>query len=212
VTDYRVHARLERFTGKIFRLVTDEVAMPDGTVVNRDYLVHVGAVGVVALDDADRVLLVQQYRHPVGDRLWELPAGLMDMAGEDLVEAAARELAEEADLRAAQWELLVDTHTTPGCSSEVIRLFLARGLSPAGERHDRIEEEAELVARFVDLDDAVEMVFNGEITNGPCQVGVLAAARLRDRPRQAPRPLETPLPRHPLASVIATPPHPASAR
>jgi len=200
---HRVRARHEQFRGPVFTVYTDEVLMPGGRYANRDYMAHIGAVGAVALDDDDRVVLVQQYRHPIGARLWELPAGLIDVAGENLVDAAARELAEEADLVAERWQLLVDVHPTPGSSNEVIRLFLARGLSPVpeGERHERVGEEAELVTVRVDLDEAVAMALRGEITNAACMVGVLATARLRDQGWPEPRPLGQPLPRNPLAPV-----------
>jgi len=200
---HRVRARHEQFRGPVFTVYTDEVLMPGGRYANRDYMAHIGAVGAVALDDDDRVVLVQQYRHPIGARLWELPAGLIDVAGENLVDAAARELAEEADLAAERWQLLVDVHPTPGSSNEVIRLFLARGLSPVpeGERHERVGEEAELVTVRVDLDEAVAMALRGEITNAACMVGVLATARLRDQGWPEPRPLGQPLPRNPLAPV-----------
>jgi 8-oxo-dGDP phosphatase len=201
---YPVRARHQRFHGRMFDVVTDEVRMPGGGYANRDYMVHVGAVGVVALDDADRVVLVRQYRHPVGGFLWELPAGLIDVAGEELPSAAARELAEEADLVARDWRLLADVHVTPGSSNEVIRLFLARGLTPVAdaERYERRDEEAELTTETVDLDRAVQMALSGEITNAACLVGVLSAARLRDQgwPAAA-RPLDAPLPRRPLAAV-----------
>ncbi len=115
---YQVLGRTERFGNRMMRLVSDEVRMPDGGTAMRDYLVHVGAVGVVAIDQTadgtDRVLLVRQYRHPVGAPLWELPAGLTDEAGEPEVTAAQRELAEEADLSAGRWDLLVDVHTQSG--------------------------------------------------------------------------------------------------
>ena len=200
---HRVRARHEQFRGPVFTVYTDEVLMPGGRYANRDYMAHIGAVGAVALDDDDRVVLVQQYRHPIGARLWELPAGLIDVAGENLVDAAARELAEEADLAAEHWQLLVDVHPTPGSSNEVIRLFLARGLSPVPEglRHARVGEEAELVTVRVDLDEAVAMALRGEITNAACMVGVLATARLRDQGWPEPRPLGQPLPRNPLAPV-----------
>jgi len=200
---HRVRARHEQFRGPVFTVYTDEVLMPGGRYANRDYMAHIGAVGAVALDDDGRVVLVQQYRHPIGARLWELPAGLIDVAGENLVDAAARELAEEADLAAEHWQLLVDVHPTPGSSNEVIRLFLARGLSPVpeGERHERVGEEAELVTVRVDLDEAVAMALRGEITNAACMVGVLATARLRDQGWPEPRPLGQPLPRNPLAPV-----------
>jgi ADP-ribose pyrophosphatase len=200
---HRVRARHEQFRGPVFTVYTDEVLMPGGRYANRDYMAHIGAVGAVALDDDDRVVLVQQYRHPIGARLWELPAGLIDVAGENLVDAAARELAEEADLSAERWQLLVDVHPTPGSSNEVIRLFLARGLSPVpeGERHERVGEEAELVTVRVDLDEAVAMALRGEITNAACMVGLFATARLRDQGWPEPRPLGQPLPRNPLAPV-----------
>jgi 8-oxo-dGTP pyrophosphatase MutT (NUDIX family) len=200
---HRVRARHEQFRGPVFTVFTDEVLMPGGRYANRDYLAHIGAVGAVALDERDRVVLVQQYRHPIGARLWELPAGLIDVQGENLVDAAARELAEEADLTAEHWQLLLDVHPTPGSSNEIIRLFLARGLAPVpdGDRHERVGEEAELVTALVDLDEAVAMALRGEITNAACLVGILAVARLRDQGWPGPRPVETPLPRYPLAPV-----------
>lgn len=194
---YQVIKREERFKGHMFDIVTDTVTMPDGAVASRDFMIHVGAVGVVALDDQDRVALVHQYRHPVGDFLWELPAGLIDIPGEPLFDAAARELAEEADLVAAEWQLLVDLHTTPGASNEVIRLFLARSLTPVPEdrRHQREHEEADMTLRMVPLDEALDMVFRGEITNGPAIAGLLAAATLRTRGWPAStRPIDADLP------------------
>jgi ADP-ribose pyrophosphatase len=179
---YAVRARDVRFAGPLFSVVSDEVAMPGG-VARRDYLRHPGAVGVVAVDDDGRVVLIRQYRHPIGQFMWELPAGLTDVAGEPAELTAARELAEEADLAAARWEPLVDFFTTPGCSDERMRVYLARDLTdvPADQRHLREQEEAELtVARF-DLDEAVRMVFAGEIVNGPCALGLLAAATLLGR-------------------------------
>ncbi|NUT35002.1 MAG: NUDIX hydrolase [Hamadaea sp.] len=158
--------------------------MPGGGVAPRDYVKHVGAVGVVALDDEQRVVLVRQYRHPVRQLLWELPAGLVDVAGEEASATALRELAEEADLTAGRVEHLVDLHTTPGASSEMIRLFLATELREIAhhERHQRHDEELEIVVRRVPLADAITMIFQGEITNGPAVAGLLAVdARLRSR-------------------------------
>jgi 8-oxo-dGTP pyrophosphatase MutT (NUDIX family) len=180
---YEVRQRTERLRNKVFTIVTDEVVMPDGAVAERDYMVHVGAVGVVALDHEGRIALVHQYRPAVGKHLWELPAGLIDVEGEALVDAAARELAEEADLVAARWDLLAEVLTSPGCSNEKIRLFLARELSPvpAEHRHTRTQEEAELEVTWVPLDEAVSMVLSGEIMNAAAMVGVLGAAQARDR-------------------------------
>jgi 8-oxo-dGDP phosphatase len=182
VHSYDVVSSTLRFDGSMFKVVTDDVRMPGGRVAARDYLVHVGAVGVVAVDDEERVVLVRQYRHPLRRKIWELPAGLIDKPGEPLAEAAARELAEEADVLAGRLDVLVDVHTSPGCSTEMIRLFLARQLRevPLGERHDRRDEEADLEVHRVDLDDAVHMVLSGEITNAAAVTGLLAAARVRD--------------------------------
>jgi len=194
---YSVVRTTERVANRVFRVVTDEVRMPDGATAARDYLHHVGAVGVVALDEAGRVVLVRQYRHPVRRELWELPAGLIDVAGEPLVHAAARELAEEADLRADRWDLLADAHTSPGCSDEVIRIFLGRDLSPVpdAELHQRTHEEAGLTVRRFPLDEAVRMALSGEITNAACLVGVLAAAQARDAGWTTLRKVDEPLPR-----------------
>ncbi|WP_229402827.1 NUDIX domain-containing protein [Micromonospora okii] len=194
---YEVADRRERFAGRIFSVVTDEVTMPGGGTAARDYVKHVGAVAVVALDDAGRVVLIRQYRHPVGRHLWELPAGLMDVSGEDLAAAAVRELAEEADLTARTVDVLVDLHSSPGFSDEVVRVFLARDLAdvPAGQRHERSEEEADLQVVRVDLDEAVRMVLAGEITNASAVAGVLAAARVRDSGWPSLRRPDAPLPR-----------------
>ncbi len=183
MSPYQVRSTTEQFAGRVFSVVTDEVEMPGGGVARRDYVRHIGAVGVVALDDAGRIVLVRQYRHAVRDWLWELPAGLVDVAGEELVDAAARELAEEADLVAAHWEPLVEAYTSPGYSNEKIRLFLARDLSPVpeAERHERRDEEADLEVRLVDLDEALDMALHGDILNSSALIGVFAAVSLRSR-------------------------------
>lgn len=167
--------------GRIWDLVSDEVDLGGPTPVVREYIRHPGAVAIVALDDDERVLLLRQYRHPVRSFLWEPPAGLLDVAGEDLVVAAQRELAEEADLRAERWDVLVDYYTTPGSSDEPIRIFLARGLSevPHDERHEREDEERDMAVAWVPLDDAVGAVLGGRVHNPSAVVGVLAAAAAR---------------------------------
>jgi ADP-ribose pyrophosphatase len=187
-------SRTERYPGPIFTVFTDEVTMSGGGTVRRDVVAAKGAVGVVALDDVDRVALIRQYRHAVGGRLWELPAGLRDVAGEELVRAAMRELAEEADLWAGRYDLLIDLHTSPGFTDESIRIFLARDLTPvpADERYGRTDEEADLEIAWFDLDEAVAMVFRGEITNAAAAGGLLAAARARDEGWATLRPADTP--------------------
>jgi 8-oxo-dGTP pyrophosphatase MutT (NUDIX family) len=142
------------------------------------------------------VVLIKQYRHALGGYLWELPAGLRDVDGEDLVVGAARELAEEVDLIAGRYDLLIDLHTSPGFTDEIIRLFLARDLTavPEAERHERTDEEADLEVSWIALDEAVAMVFRGEITNAAAVGGLLAAARARDEGWATLRPAETPEP------------------
>jgi len=160
--------------GKIFALRADEVLMPGGGTARREVVEHFGAVAIVALDDAGDVVLVHQYRHPVGRRLWELPAGLLDMGDEPPHVTAARELEEEAGLAAERWHVLVDVISAPGFSDESVRVFLATGLTDVGrpEAHD---EEADLTVRKMPLSVAVDMVFAGEIVNSLAVAGILAA-------------------------------------
>ncbi|MET8361560.1 NUDIX hydrolase [Micromonospora sp. NPDC005171] len=194
---YEVRSREERYRGRIFDVVTEEVTMPGGGTGLRDLVRHVGAVAVVALDDAGQVVLIRQYRHPVGRHLWELPAGLMDVSGEELPAAALRELAEEADLTAGRVDVLVDLHSSPGFTNEIVRVFLARDLGdvPADERHERHDEEADLQVVRIDLDEAVAMVLAGEITNASAVAGLLAAAHARDSGFTSLRRADAPLPR-----------------
>lgn len=166
------------FTGRVISVRRDRVRMSDGTVAEREVVGHPGAVGVVALDDQQRVLLVTQYRHPVSAWLDELPAGLLDVDGEPPLVAAQRELAEEAHCTADQWHTLVDIYTSPGMSNEAMRIFLARGLQevPEAERYAPDNEELTLTRSRIPLDEAVRRALAGEITNGPAVAGVLAAS------------------------------------
>ncbi|HEX4015879.1 MAG TPA: NUDIX hydrolase [Frankiaceae bacterium] len=173
--EYTVEASEPVFDGAVISVRRDLVAMPGGRGAWRDIVVHPGAVGVVAYEDG-RILLLHQYRHPVRQRLWELPAGLLDVAGEPASTAAKRELAEEAGVQAARWDTLVDTYTSPGMSNEAIRIFLARDISELAEHYERVDEEADLEVRWVALDDAVQQVMNGAITNAMAVAGILSAA------------------------------------
>lgn len=169
------------YRGRVWDVRSDRVRYGDGEIV-RQYVDHTGAVAIVALDEEGRVLLIQQYRHPIRYRDWELPAGLLDVEGEEPLDAARRELAEEADLVAAHWEPLVSSWTTPGGNDEIIHLFLATGVSSADAAHDREDEEADIRVAWVPLDDAVSAVLDGRMRNGILAIGVLAASqRLRDR-------------------------------
>jgi len=159
-------------------VVTDRVTMPDGKVVNRDVVAKKSAVGVVALFDDGRVVLIRQYRHAVRQYLWELPAGLIDVEGEERPDVARRELMEETDLRAAHVEHLIDLHLSPGFTDEMTSLYLATGLTevPDGDRHVREAEEADMQVRVLPLAEAIDMIMKGEITNAASVAGLLAAA------------------------------------
>jgi 8-oxo-dGDP phosphatase len=183
-------------TSRVISVRQDHVQSPaDGVEFLRDVVVHPGAVGIVALDDDERVLLVSQYRHPVGHRLLEVPAGLLDVPGEPYPVAAARELYEEGHVRAEEWRVLVDLFTSPGMTTESTRVYLAWGLSPVadGERHVGVHEEADMPVTWAPLTDLVEAVLAGRLHNPLVVSGVLATwvARQGDgynslRPADAP--------------------------
>lgn len=182
-------------TGRVVALRSDDVRMPDGRVATRDVVVHPGAVGVIVLDDHDRVLLVQQYRHAVRRLLWEPPAGLLDDAGETPLDCARRELYEEAHVTAARWNVLLDVFTSPGMADEAVRIYLARDATPAaGERFVGEHEEADMPVAWLPLQDAVADVLAGRLHNPLAVMGVLAAARARDTGYAGLRPADAPWP------------------
>ena len=185
------------FDGAIIKLRRDLVSMPGGREAMRDVIAHPGAVGVVAYDDQGRILLLLQYRHAVGARLWELPAGLLDVAGEPASTGAKRELSEEAGLAADRWDTLVDTYTSPGMSDEAIRIFLARDIRTSVDYFERVDEEAEMVLEWVPLADAVVRVTQGEITNAMAVAGILAAALAEQSQFSKLRPSDAPWPARP---------------
>jgi len=188
------------YQGRIWDVVSDTFSLTPGSKpLTRDYIAHPGAVAIVVLNDANQVLLLRQYRHPVKMELWEIPAGLLDVEGEDFVIGAARELAEEADLIAAQWHVLTDFFNSPGSSSEAIRIYLARQISavPEADRHVRTDEEAEIELRWVDLDEAATAVLEGRIHNPSAVVGILAAAAAAREGFASLRDSHAPWPAHP---------------
>lgn len=187
------------FQGRVIGVRVDQVRMPDGTVAAREVVAHPGAVGIVALDDAERVILVRQYRPAVGQWFEELPAGLLDVHGEPAVEAAQRELYEEAAVRAADWQVLLDLHTSPGMTNEAIRIYLARELTdvPEGDQHTAEAEELELTVRRVPLDEVVADALDGTLTNAAAAAGVLAAAEARSSDWKGLRPADAPWPARP---------------
>jgi ADP-ribose pyrophosphatase len=177
-------------TGKIFALRIDHVRMPGGNVVTREVVEHFGAVAIVAMDDDNRIPLVNQYRHPFARRLWELPAGLLDVDGEAPHLAAARELHEEAGLRAETWQVLVDLDSAPGFSDESVRVFLATGLTEL-ERPEARDEEADMTVEWSPIAETVQRIFSGEIVNSLAVGGILAAYAVSEGIAE-PRPLDAP--------------------
>jgi 8-oxo-dGTP pyrophosphatase MutT (NUDIX family) len=169
------------YEGRIISLRRDTVAMPGGGTSVREVVHHPGAVAVVALDDEDRVVLLRQYRHPVGRHLWELPAGLRDEDGEPPLETAKRELAEEALLAAGRWSLLVTVNNSPGFSDELVQIYLAEDLRSVDRPEGFLveHEEADMTLERVPLADAVQRVFDGDIRNSSAVAGLLAAAQVR---------------------------------
>ena len=184
------------WNGRIVDMVKDHVIVVEGREpVVREYTRHPGAVAVVVMrgeSGAEEILLERQYRHPVQASLWEIPAGLLDIPGEDPRVAAERELAEEADLVAKRWDVLVDYFTSPGGSSEPLRGFLARELRDADEAFDREDEEATMEYAWVRLDDALTMVLDGRLHNPSAVIGVLAAHAARGRGWAGLRPADAP--------------------
>jgi 8-oxo-dGDP phosphatase len=177
-----VRTRTTAFSGRVWDVVREVVDLGPGGEVVRDFIDHPGAVAVVALDETERVVLVHQYRHPIGTVEWEVPAGLCDVAGEPPVRTAIRELAEEADLRAGTWHRLLEVTTTPGSSTETITIFLARDLSPVphSERHDRDGEELDMPTAWFPLTEVREAVLAGRVRNATLGLGVLAACAARE--------------------------------
>lgn len=170
----------------VMALRADRVRAPRGEeTFRRLVLEHPGAVVVLAVDDEDRAVVLEQYRHPGQHRFVELPAGLLDAPGEDLQAAAARELAEEAGLAADHWEHLVTTYPSPGISTERHVLFLATGLSEAvAEGFEPHAEEADMTLSRVPVADLVRGVLAGEITDGPTVIAVLALDARRRAARE----------------------------
>lgn len=199
--EWQVTETATPFTGNKTSVRTDRVVMPDGSTVTRDYQVHPGSVAVLALDDADRVLVLRQYRHPVRHKLWEIPAGLLDVPGENPLHAAQRELYEEAHVKAEDWRVLTDVFTTPGGCDEAVRVFLARQISEAeGERFEVFEEEADMELARVPLAELIHGALAGELHNTCLVVGALAlhAALTTEGGLEGLRPADAPWPARPF--------------
>jgi ADP-ribose pyrophosphatase len=187
------------YQGAVINVVNDLVDLGPAGTVRREMVEHLAAVAIVALDNEERVALVDQYRHPVRSVLWEIPAGMLDIPGEDALAAAKRELWEEADLRAGRWDVLADFFSSPGFTDEVQRIFLARDLDvvPPAERHVREHEEAAMTVRWVPLDTVVARVLDGSLHDSSVVVGALAAHAARASGWATLRPTDAPWPYRP---------------
>lgn len=185
------------YTGKIFALRSDHVRMPGGATAVREVVEHYGAVAIVALNSDNHIAMVYQYRHAFGRRLWELPAGLLDVAGEPPQQTAARELQEEVGLQAGTWRVLVDLNSAPGFSDESVRVYLATELSEVA-RPEAHHEEADMTMRWFPVDEAVRRVFTGEVVNSIAIAGILAAHAVTEGVAE-PRPADSPWPDKPTA-------------
>jgi ADP-ribose pyrophosphatase len=197
--DYQVLESARVFEGGVIAVRRDELSMPGDTTAARDVVEHPGSVAVVALDDVGAVVLVRQYRHPIGRELDELPAGILDKQGEPAAETAKRELAEEAGLGADTWHVLVDLLTTPGMSDEASRIFLARGLHEV-DRDIQEHEEAEMTSFRVPLSELVDGILSGRYENSLLVAGVLAADHAVRNDFVGLRPADAPWPSRPNAS------------
>jgi len=184
------------FEGKIWNVRRDTFRY-NGEEITREYVDHTGAVGILAMDDDGRVLLIRQYRHPVRHRDWEIPAGLLDMHGEDPLTAAKRELGEEADLEADEWNVLTDVFTSPGGNDESIRIYLARGIRSTGSAFDREAEEADIELRWTPLDEAVDAVLQRRVHNAPLIIALLTARTAREQGWSSLGAANEPWPSHP---------------
>ncbi|WP_022883094.1 NUDIX domain-containing protein [Gryllotalpicola ginsengisoli] len=184
------------YEGRIWDVRRETFEYNEHTLV-REFIAHTGAVAVLALDEQGRVLLIRQYRHPIRQREWEIPAGLLDVAGESPLAAAQRELAEEADLTAAEWNVLAEFCSSPGSSSELIRIYLARGINATGAAFARTEEEADIEVAWVDLDEVVDGVLARRLQNPSLAIGAMAAKIARERGWESLGDPEEPWSRHP---------------
>ena len=193
-TDRRVviHNQETAFSGAIWDIQRDTFTIDDAdTPMTREYIEHPGAVAIVAIDEHDRLAMINQYRHPVRQDCWEIPAGLMDVEGESLLHTAQRELTEEADVTAHDWSVLIDHYPSAGSSAEAIRIFLAQDIESVAQadRHTRVDEEAHLMIRWVPLDEAFEAVMSGAVKNVNAVAGIMATHLVRTTGRNT-RPVD----------------------
>ena len=193
---WEVRKRVELGEGRVSTFVDETITTPSGEVITRQYLTHPGAVAVVCWDEEhDTIAVVRQYRHPVRYELVEIPAGLLDMDGEDHVAAARRELAQEAEQAAGLWNVLVHIATAPAACEESLRIYLARDPRDASRPDGFVleGEEAHMRSEWVPRADLVAAVLAGQCQSPTLVAGILAleTARLSGRIDQL-RPADAP--------------------
>src|SRR5262249_24051658 len=171
---YDLLSREMIYRGRIFEVSKEQVRFQSGDAVQIDVVHHRGGAAVVAVTDVMEVVLVRQYRHPVGEYLLELPAGKLE-TGDSPDKAAMRELEEEAGYQASQWRLLTAVYPSPGYCGEKLYIYLARGLSEVGRQPD-FDEELDVV--YLPLKEALAMIYSGEICDAKTIIGLLATDHL----------------------------------
>ena len=160
--------------GHVVSFAVGRVEGPDGSTFDRDLVHHPGAVSVVAVDDDGMAVLVRQYRAALDQWILELPAGKLDVEGEDPMVCAQRELVEEVGLEAAEWELLASFHHSPGFCDELGRVYLARGLTEVADSRQGLEEETMTIERWP-VADAARLVADGTVHDAKTCIGLLMA-------------------------------------
>lgn len=176
----QISERKTVFEGMIWNVVSETFQFA-GQTLTREFVSHPGAVAVLALNAQNQVLMIRQYRQPVRQYLWEIPAGLLDIDGESMASAAARELHEETGYKAATVDHLIDFFTTPGGNNEMIRIYLASNLEYVGRPDEQEGEERELQVEWIDFDEALDSVLKSVIKSPSAAVGILAAAQILKR-------------------------------
>jgi ADP-ribose pyrophosphatase len=165
----------QHYRGRIIRVTTDEVVLPNGHRAQLEVVHHPGGAAVVAIDAEDRVCLLRQYRYVAGGWIWELPAGKLEPNEPPLV-TAQRELVEEAGVSGAQWQSLDAYFPSPGIFAEVLHLFLATGLTPSSTAR----EDAEVIeVHWMPFAQALEWAMNGTIRDAKTVIGLIRAQYVR---------------------------------
>jgi ADP-ribose pyrophosphatase len=164
------------FKGRIWDVVSEAFRFSEEILV-RDFVRHPGAVAVIALNSNEEILMIRQYRHPVRKMLWEIPAGLLDIPGEALEQAARRELIEETSFDAKNFEHLITFHTSPGGNDESITVYLATDVQPVIHDFVAAGEETDMLVEWVPFKAALSAVLASEVQNPSTVVAILALAQ-----------------------------------